>query len=64
MLTLSPPERPANAASSITTNQAPLMLFMPKNALNLAGMLEDFIYLLSYTFLVTSACNVSCQMAS
>ena len=40
------------------------MLFMPKNALNLAGMLEDFIYLLSYTFLVTSACNVSCQMAS
>jgi len=28
MLTLSPPERPANAASSVTANQAPLMLFV------------------------------------
>ncbi len=40
MLTLSPPERSANAASSVTANQAPLMLFVPKNALNLAGMLK------------------------
>jgi len=27
MLTLSPPERPANAASSITTNQAPDVVY-------------------------------------
>ena len=39
MLTFSPPARPANAASSVTADPAPLMLFVPKNALNLAGML-------------------------
>ena len=30
MLTLSPPERPANAASSVTANQAPLMCLCPR----------------------------------
>ncbi len=61
MLTLSPPERPVNAAPSVTADQAPLMLFVPKDALNLAGMPGDFKKLSTYTNLVSSACNVSCQ---
>lgn len=59
MLTLSPPDRPANAAPS--ADQAPLMLFVPKDALNLAGIQGDFKKLSTYTNLVSSACNVSCQ---
>ncbi len=59
MLTLSPPDRSANAAPS--ADQAPLMLFVPKDALNLAGIPGDFKKLSTYTNLVSSACNVSCQ---
>jgi len=61
MLTLSPPERPVNTAPSVTADQAPLMLFVPKVALNLAGMPGDFKKLSAYTNLVSCACNVSCQ---
>ncbi len=65
VLTLSPPERPVNVAPSITADQAPLMLFVPRDALNLAGMPGDFKKLSTYTNLVgdlvSSACNVSCQ---
>ena len=61
MITLSPPERPVNAAPSITADQAPLMMFVPKDALNLAGMSGDFKKLFTYTNVVSSACNVSCQ---
>ncbi len=59
MLTLSPPERPANAAPS--ADQAPLMLFVPKDALNLVGISGIFKKLSIYTSLVSSACNVSCH---
>ena len=59
MLTLSPPDRSGNAAPS--ADQAPLLLFVLKDALNLAGIPGDFKKLSIYTNLVSSACNVSCQ---
>ncbi len=59
MLTLSPPDRSANAAPS--ADQASLMLFVPKDALHLAGIPGEFENLSTYTNLVSSACNVSCQ---
>ena len=61
MLTLSPPERPANFASSVIASQAALMLFVPKNALNLAGVLGNFKNLSNNTFLEPSTCIFSCQ---